>query len=218
MIAYPERPGFPAREACRSGRVGVFAIGHEIYWPQFPGLKERLLRHYGHFVERLSREGTATILPAEGLVDNSRRAAEVGDQFAREQVDLLICFVATYAPSANVLPVVQRAQAPVVMVGLQPSSRMDYPRARTEIQLENDNVTSLPEIAGALVRANLQPADCIVGTLYEDERAWRRLREWCQIATVRHELRSARLGLMGHVYEGMLDTRCATFFKGCTSG
>lgn len=205
MIAYPERPGFPARELACSGRVGAFAVGHHLYWPQFPGLKERLLGHWDYFAERLSREGAATILPAEGLVDHSRRAGEVGNRFAREQLDLLVCFVATYTPSANVLPVVQRARAPLVLVGLQPSARMDYPRACTEMQLENDNVTSLPEIAGALDRAHLQPADCLVGMLYEDERTWSRLRDWCQVATVHHELRNARLGAMGHVYEGMLD-------------
>lgn len=190
---------------CDSGRLGVFATGHHIYWPQFPGLKEKILRHYDYFLRKLRESARATIVAFDDLCDNSHKAFEVGDFFASQQLDLLFCYVATYTPSADVLPVIQRAGVPVVLLGLQPSSSMDYPNATTQIQLENDNATSLPEISGAMIRFNQKPVDCIVGMLYEDERAWRRMLDWCEVATVLHELKNARIGLMGHVYEGMLD-------------
>lgn len=190
---------------CRSGRVGVFAVGHCIYWSQFPGLKEKLLEHFNHFLKNLGENARSAIIPFKDLCDSSHRAFEVGDFFSRQQLDLLLCYVATYAPSGNVIPVIQRAGVPVVLLCLQPSSAMDYPNATTWIQLENDNATSLPEISGAMARSNQKPADCIVGMLYDDERAWNRILQWCEIATVLHELRNARIGLMGHVYEGMLD-------------
>lgn len=189
----------------KTGRVGVFSVGHYIYWPQFAGLKEKLIKHTNHFIGELKKRANATIIASEGLCDSSQRAFEVGNFFAGEQIDLLICFVATYTASADVFPVIQRAGVPVVLVCLQPSSGMDYANATTAMQLENDNITSLPEISGTLVRANQKPVDIIVGTLYDDQRAWRKIFDWCEVATVIHELKNARIGFMGHTYEGMLD-------------
>lgn len=199
------------RSMWTSGRVGVCAVGHHIYWPQFPALPGRLMEHAGTFVEELRRRAPATILPVEGLCDSTQRAAEVGEALARERLDLLIIYVATYTPSAHVLPVIRGAGVPAVLVALQPGAALDYPNATTEMALEYDNVTSLPEISGAMARANQAPLDVVVGTLRQgtarqgDERAWARLTDWCQVATVHHELSHARIGLLGHVYEGMLD-------------
>jgi len=189
----------------KSGRVGVFAVGHHIYWPQFPGLREKILQHYNYFLKNLKERAYATVVSFDDLCDDSHKAVEVGDFFARQRSDLLFCYVATYTPSANVLPVIQRAAVPVALLCLQPSSAMDYPNATTAILLENVNSTSLPEISGVMARFDQKPIDCIVGMLYEDERAWKRIFDWCEVATVLHELKNARIGLMGHVYEGMLD-------------
>ncbi|HEX6971804.1 MAG TPA: arabinose isomerase, partial [Limnochordia bacterium] len=99
------------------GRVGIFAIGHEPYWEQFPGLRARLEANAAVFREHVAARGVEVV--DGGLVDTSRHAAEVGEWFRTHPVDLLFCFVATYATSAVVLPVVQRAGAGVVLFGLQ---------------------------------------------------------------------------------------------------
>lgn len=190
---------------CRSGRVGVFAVGHGAYWLQFPGLREKLLQHYNFFLEKLKERVRATIISFDDLCDSSHKAFEVGDFFSRQHLDLLFCYVTTYTPSANVLPVFQRAAVPVLLLCLQPSSAIDYLNATTAMLLENVNITSLPEISGVMARFNKKPVECIVGMLYEDESAWNRISDWCEVATVLHELKNARIGLMGHVYEGMLD-------------
>lgn len=193
------------RRPYKTGRVGVFSVGHYIYWPQFPGLREKLLEHTSYFVEELRKKANATIISVNDLSDTSERAFEIGNYFATQQLDLLFCFVATYTPSAHVLPVIQRANVPVVLLCLQPSLGMDYDKATTMLQLEHDNITSLPEVSGAMARANKKPIDAIVGMLYKDERSWARILDWCDVATVVHELKNARIGYMGHVYEGMLD-------------
>lgn len=187
----------------RSGRVGFFAVGLDTYWPQFPELQPRLMGHIHEFEERLTNAGVTVV--SGGLSDSSHRAFEVGSLFRREEVDLVLCYVATYAPASTAVIAAQRAGVPFVLVGLQPQARMDYARATTERQLENDNVTSLPEIAGALRRCGIQPADVIVGQLRDDERAWSRVLDWARLAPVLHDLKNARIGCMGHVYEGMLD-------------
>jgi L-arabinose isomerase len=186
-----------------SAKVGIFGCGCWFYWDQFPGLKERLLGHQHHFEERLRRQGVDLV--SGGLVDTPRLAAHTGDRFRRENVDFLICFMSTYAMSSTVLPVVQRAGVPMIIASLQPSKAMDYAKGTTFMQLEHDNQTSLPEICYALNRANIPLAGLVVGTLYDDETAWNAIFDWCKVARVLATVRNARLGLMGHVYEGMLD-------------
>lgn len=186
-----------------SARIGVFGCGCWFYWQQFEGLKERLIGHQAVFEERLRAHGVEVV--SGGLVDTPQRAVQAGDAFKREDVDFLICYMSTYALSSTVLPVVQRAGVPMIIVSLQPNKAMDYARGTTFMQLEHDNQTSLPEVCCALRRANIEVPGVVVGTLHDDERAWRRVLDWCKVARAYAAVRQARIGLVGHVYEGMLD-------------
>ncbi|MGD8238609.1 MAG: L-fucose/L-arabinose isomerase family protein, partial [Armatimonadota bacterium] len=88
-------------------------------------------------------------------------------------------------------------------------------QSTTEMQLEHDNVTSLPEICGALDRCGSPPAGVIVGKLHDDDRAWTQVFEWATAASVLHDLKNARIGCLGHIYEGMLDMNSdPTMFTG----
>src|SRR4051812_8825429 len=85
-----------------SPKIGLFSIGLAAYWPQFPELKERLAG-YGKFVgERLSALGASVI--DVGMVDDQPSAAAAGERFIREDVDMIMCYVTTYATSSQVLP------------------------------------------------------------------------------------------------------------------
>ena len=139
-----------------------------------------------------------------GMVDNVDSGRQAGDFLATQNVDLVICFVTTYVQSAFVLPVAQRSKAHMVLVGLQPTSGMDTATATTYEQLAHDNCTSMPEIAYALKRAGYQ-TDVVFGMLHNDERAWNKVREWALAAKSAQALRNARIGLLGHPFEGMLD-------------
>jgi L-arabinose isomerase len=186
-----------------SARIGVFGCGCWFYWHQFEGLRERLIEHQTVFERRLRERGVDVV--SGGLVDRPQVATEVGDMFRREGVDFLMCYISTYALSSTVLPVVQRAGVPMVIVSLQPSKAMDYEHGTTFMQLEHDNQTSLPEVCCALRRANIEIPGMVVGTLYDDEPAWDRIFDWCKVARACAAVRQARIGVMGHVYEGMLD-------------
>lgn len=184
-------------------RLGVFCVALNNYWPQFPGLREELIGHHVTFCDKLRRLGVEIV--DAGMADSSQRAFVIGDTLRNADVDLLICNLVTYSTSANALPVIQRCGKPTILTAMQPQNALDYPNANTYMQLVNDNVTSLPEIACAMQRANLKPADIIVGTLHDDQRAMKKLADWCRVARCLHILSKARIGLMGHVYEGMLD-------------
>ncbi len=188
-------------------RVGVFGIGLAAYWPQFEGLKERLEGYQRYVEERVQRFGAQVV--SVGLVDTPEKARAAGERLAQEQVDLVLCYVSTYATSAQVLPVVQRAKAPTVVLNLQPSVALDYPRTDTKEWLANCSACCVPEIACAFARSGI-PFRVVSGLLFEEhgapaEKAWREIGEWVQAASVVRSLRNARIGFLGHTYPGMLD-------------
>lgn len=191
-------------------KVGVFGIGLAAYWPQFPGLKERLQSYQAQVEARLA-EMAAEVVSA-GLVDSAPAAMSAGDRFAAAQVDLIVCYVGTYATSSQVLPVVQRGKAPVLILNLQPVPALDYPNTDTGEWLANCSACCVPEIANAFARSRI-PFNVVSGLLGPAEghanlyfdRAWGEIADWIAAARVKRSLNSARIGFLGHTYPGMLD-------------
>ena len=183
-------------------RIGLFGIGLAAYWPQFAGLRERLEGYQSVVRSRLQEFG-ADVIDA-GLVDSVTRAHEAGELFARERVSLVFCYVATYATSSVVLPVVQRAKCPVVVLNLQPVPALDYLRTDTAEWLANCCTCCVPEISCAFARAHI-PFHVVSGMLGDDERAWGEIRSWVQATLVTEVLSRTRIGFLGHTYPGMLD-------------
>jgi L-arabinose isomerase len=183
-------------------RVGVFGIGLAAYWPQFPGLRERIEGYQRRVEERVRALGADVV--SGGLVDSEQAAREAGDRLGSAQVDLVLCHAVTYATSSTVLPVAQAARAPVVLLGLQPTATLDYANVDTGEWLANCAACCVPEIAGAFTRARV-PYDTVAGTIDDDERAWAKIGAWVRAAGVARALRRARIGFLGHVYPGMLD-------------
>jgi L-arabinose isomerase len=191
-------------------KIGVFGIGLAAYWPQFEGLKEKLEGYQGEVEKRIAAMGTQVI--SAGLVDTALAAQEAGDLFARENVDLIVCYVGTYATSSQVLPAVQRRKAPVLILNLQPGPALDYPNTDTGKWLESCCACCVPEISNAFARARIQ-FNVVSGMLLPaqghanqyHERAWREIEEWIHAASVLRELNYSRIGFLGHTYPGMLD-------------
>jgi L-arabinose isomerase len=183
-----------------SARVGVFGIGLAAYWPQFEGLHERLQGYQRGLEEKLGGLGADVV--SAGLVDTPERAREAGDELVG--VDVVMLYTATYATSSQVLPVVQAAKAPVVILNLQPTRSLDYEGMTTGEWLANCSACCVPELAGAFTRARI-PYRTVTGTLLDGDRAWAAMAEWVEAAGAVRELRRARFGFLGHTYPGMLD-------------
>ncbi len=183
-------------------RIGVFSIGLAAYWPQFPGIKERL-EGYRRLVEDRVRGFDAEIFSA-GMVDSPEGARAAGQQFLREDVDLILCHVSTYATSSQVLPAVQKSRAPVLVLNLQPTAALNYETADTAEWLANCSVCCVPEIGNAFARARVD-FHVVSGQLHDDPAAWREIEDWCRAAAVARAVRQARIGFLGHTYPGMLD-------------
>lgn len=183
-------------------KVGLFGIGLAAYWDQFDGLKQRLEGYQAEVERRLA--GFGVDLVSAGLVDTAPAAREAGERFSREGVDLIVCYVATYATSSQVLPAVQARRVPVLVLNLQPTAQLDYPTVDTGEWLANCCACCVPEISGAFARAGID-FNVVSGQLTGDDRAWGRIGDWCAAATAARALTTARLGFLGHTYPGMLD-------------
>ncbi|HWA94344.1 MAG TPA: hypothetical protein VG844_07055 [Terracidiphilus sp.] len=190
-------------------RVGLCGIGLEAYWIQFAGLEARLKGYVAQVAEQLKRPGIDVV--DLGLIDTPQCSQAAGRAARRADIDVLFLYVTTYALSNTVLPLVQRAGVPVVVLNLQPEPAIDYAvfnrltdrTAMTGEWLAYCSACPVPEIANVLQRAQI-PFHQVTGVLNE-EATWREIEQWLAAARVRAALRSARLGLMGHYYSGMLD-------------
>jgi len=204
--------------------IGLFGIGLATYWQQFAGLEDRLKRNLSE-IEGLIRDCGADVFSV-GLVDTVDKAFEAGHALRKADVDLIFLYATTYALSSTVLPAVRRAKVPVIILNLQPESRIDYASFNasgdrtwmTGEWLAYCGCCPVPELANVFLRANV-PFHQITGVLHGDAHVRSEITGWIEAARVAYVMQHNRLGLMGRYYNGMFDIysdvtlQCATF--GC---
>ena len=192
-----------ARKKERTARIGIFAVAHNTYFGQFEGLYENLMGYHKVFRDLVAKNQVEVL--DFGMVDTSEKAYETAEKLQSANVDVIFCNMITYATSSVFAPIIREVNRPMILVALQPRAALDYTKANTFMQLENDNICSVPEFTGVAARLGRKIYDCIIGTLYDDAEANAEIEKWCNIAKVLHDLRGARLGLMGHTMEAMYD-------------
>ena len=186
-----------------TANVGVVSVGLDTYWKQCPGLYEDMLKKAGVFEKRVASHDVK--VTSFGISDNPEKAASLIPAMKAADLDLLFIDMVTYATSSTFAPFVRELKCPIVLVALQPDSRLDYEHATIYKQLLNDDLCSVPEFTGVAIRYGRPVADVVIGKLDGDAKADEEIRQWCAVAHVLHDLRRARIGLMGHVLEAMYD-------------
>jgi len=196
----------PARVERRkplTANVGVVSVGLDTYWKQCPGLYDDMLKKAAVFEKRIALHQVK--VSSFGISDNPQKAASLVPTMKSADLDLLFVDMVTYATSSTFAPFVRELKCPIVLVALQPDARLDYEHATIYKQLYNDDLCSMPEFTGVAIRYGRPVADVIIGQLEGDSKADEEIRQWCSVAHVLHDLRRARIGLMGHVLEAMYD-------------
>jgi len=190
-------------------KAGIFSIGLDTYWPQFDGLLDNLNSYHAQIRDRIAGMGIDIV--DAGMVDHPEKAGAAATLFKQEEVEVIFLFISTYALSSTVLPVVQKAKVPVVMLNLQPVAQLDYEKFNalrdrgkmTGIWLEHCQSCSVPELACVFNRSGI---DYHVVTGYlQDAEAWQEIEDWVDAAKVVAGMRDNRVGVLGHYYCGMLD-------------
>jgi|TARA_B110000908_G_scaffold170140_1_gene228870 L-arabinose isomerase len=190
-------------------KAGIFSIGLDTYWPQFDGLLDNLNGYHAEIRDRIA--GMGIELVDAGMVDNVEKAGGAAKLFKQEDVEVIFLFISTYALSSTVLPVVQKAKVPVVMLNLQPVAQLDYEAFNalgdrgkmTGVWLEHCQSCSVPELACVFNRTGID-YHVVTGYLQEVE-AWQEIEDWVDAAKVAAGMRENRVGVLGHYYCGMLD-------------
>ena len=191
-------------------KIGLFGIGLDAYWEQFDGLENRLKQYINTVAEKFTSFQCEVV--NLGLIDNPENAIVAGHEFRKEDVDIIFLYVTTYALSSTVLPVVQRAKVPVIILNLSPEASIDYEAFnamtnRTKMTgewLAYCSACPVPEIANVFKRAGIKFFQ-ITGMLHNDTECWNEIGEWIEAAQVANIMFHNRMGAMGHYYSGMLD-------------
>ena len=186
-----------------TANVGVVSVGLDTYWKQCPGLLEDMMKKEDVFVDKLNAHSVK--VSRFGMSDNPQKAASLIPAMKAADLDILFIDMVTYATSSTFAPFVRELNCPIVLVALQPDSKLDYEKATVYKQLYNDDFCSVPEFTGVAIRYGKAVTDVIIGMLNGDVKADEEIRQWCAVAHVLHDLRRARIGLMGHVLEAMYD-------------
>jgi len=191
-------------------KIGLFGIGLDAYWPQFPGLEAKLIG----YIERVARklESNRVEVVNLGLIDTPEKSFAAGHEFRRADVDLIFLYVTTYALSSTVLPAVRRAKVPVIILNLSPGPAIDYERfnrlgdrtTMTGEWLAYCQACPVPEIANVFHRCRI-PFFPVTGMLDNDPVVWKEISDWIDAARVTQVMEHNRLGVMGNYYGGMLD-------------
>ena len=186
-----------------TAKIAIFCVAHNTYFEQFSGLYESLIDFHNIAIEKINKNQVE--ICDFGMIDTNEKAYQTALKIKAFNPDLIFCNMITYATSSVVAPIIRENIAPIVLLALQPQKALDYNKASTFLQLQNDNICSVPEFTGVAIRLGHPVSDVIIGTLEDDSNAEQEINEWCKIANVLHSLKGARIGLMGHVLESMYD-------------
>jgi len=203
--------------------IAYAGIGLDAYWPQFPGLKEKLEADMAIVAEKLAHPEVHLV--NLGLIDNPDASHEAGHRCRQKEVDLIFLHTTTYALSSTVLPMIRRAKVPVVILNLSPLSAIPYEKfnrsadrqAMTGEWLGHCGACPVPEIANVLTRSRI-PFFQITGQIHNDPMVWKEVHRWINAAKVAHQMSHHRLGVMGHYYGGMLDIYSDLTLQSATFG
>ncbi len=184
-------------------RIGVFAIAHGPYLPQFPQLVPEYAGQYEAFKKTLP--DTVEIIDG-GLVTNKELAMAAGDKFRAADVDLVFLQMLTYATSYNVLPAIRDLDVPVVVINVQKLKAPDY--ANTDVPTwlgELYACGAVGEAVADLERAGKRHA-VITGVVEGgDPYVAAEIEDWCKAAQVRRRFRDTNIAQIGRPYPGMMD-------------
>ena len=95
--------------------------------------------------------------------------------------------------------------APQVLVGIQPLTHLDYGNTTTFMQLVNDDICAMPEVAGVYGRLGRKIPKCIVASSSQENYIQTQVNEWIDAARAMASFKYATIGYLGHTYEGMYD-------------
>lgn len=186
----------------RKPRIGIIGMGHYVYWQQFEGLREDLMKKQSSLHAYFSSAVTTVDLGYADDIDSAYLALK---QAQREDLDALFIVMSTYVTSQVIFPFVRYLHIPQVLVSIQPLDRLDYAHTTTRMQLENDDICSLPEFTGVYARLGAPKPFLLAAAASETQKIACRIGELERAVCAAAAFKYAKFGYLGHTYDGMYD-------------
>jgi L-arabinose isomerase len=137
-----------------------------------------------------------------GFVENEEDAYRAAAVFNAEDVSLIVFVELAYQKGLVPLRTLLATHAPILVWNTQ--MIRDYPDdADFDLIMLNSGMAGLAEVTGALKRTG-RTFSVITGHL-GDERMLEVVKDHLEAAKTVHNLKNARIGVIGHPYEGMVD-------------
>lgn len=193
--------------------VAIVPLGHYMYFLQFDSLYGELYQKAEKFKGLLDESTDVIITDYVSTVDE---AFSVVKALKQRDIDGIFLLLTTYLPSALVAPFAVYLNVPQILVAIQPLDALDYEKCTTYMQLVNDDVCAMPEIAGAYPRLGAKIPPCLVAAASQTGEIAREARVWQRAIAAKAAFKYASIGYLGHTYEGMYDMHTdPTAFTGC---
>jgi L-arabinose isomerase len=187
----------------KKAKIAVVTLGHYIYFEQFEGLEAELKKKTGELISYIDNN-KCDVFDA-GYVDTPEKSFAAVRELKKADVDLLFVLLSTYVPSSVCMPFARYIDVPHVLVGIQPLDHLDYANTTTFMQLVNDDICAMPEVAGVYNRLGRDIPKCIVASSSQKEYIQKEINEWVDAANAMAAFKYSTIGYLGHTYEGMYD-------------
>lgn len=183
----------------RSPQVGLLGLMLELYDDAIPQLKASRTRFAEALIERMEPYCEVRF---PGVCNTPQQVEAAVADFEAGGADLIVVVHLSYAPSLISLPALSRTSMPVLLFNTQELFEFseDTPQ---DAMTENHGMHGVQDLANVLLRSG-RAFELLTGH-YEDPATQSALREWIEAAHTVTRLREARLGLLGHPFEGMGD-------------
>jgi L-arabinose isomerase len=137
-----------------------------------------------------------------GLVEDESQAAAAARQFNAEGVDIIVAMELAYTKGLVPARCFLDTTAPVLVWNTQQIGGLKEGDGFDVIML-NSGMAGMPELTAALIRTGREFS--LVTSRFDDPQGRDKIGKVIQAAAVRRRLRNARVGLVGHPFEGMTD-------------
>ena len=182
--------------------IAIVPLGHYVYFQQFEGLYGELEQKANRFLHFFD-ESTDVVITE--YVDRVEKAFDVVRNLKARDVDGVFMLLTTYLPSSLAAPFANYLDVPQILVGIQPLDHLDYEKCTTYMQLVNDDICAMPEIAGVYLRLGQPMPPCIVAAAGQEEKIRHDVQIWQRAIAAKAAFKYAQFGYLGHTYEGMYD-------------
>ena len=180
--------------------IGLLPTGLNMYFHQYPNLKQMGMAMYDKLVARLS-EYAEVISP--GLVDTYEAAVNAADVLSKGDIDILLIFPFGYTTGMMIVPTVKATNGPIRLVNAHEDSSYDYKNADTELYLHHEGACPIPEYSCTLVA--LKRKFQVLTGYFGNEDFWTEIRRHCMGAAAAKAYSKCRFGVIGNTYTNMVD-------------